>query len=65
MTQAKRDRLRRLQDKFLVHPKVEKWVKIYGPNELFGPNTPSYEDLKNYLYPEYEERIRAFLGKED
>jgi len=62
MTQVKRDRLRKLQDKFLKHPHMTWFVRQYGKDEpVFGPGSPSAHHLQKFIHPEYEERIRAFL----
>ena len=62
MTQAQRDRLRELQDRFLRHPHVTWFVRQYGEDEpVFGAGSPSVYHLQRFIYPEYEEKIKAFL----
>jgi len=62
MTQAQRDRLRELQDRFLKHPHVTWFAKKYGKDEpLFEPGSPSVYQLERFIHPEYEKKIKAFL----
>ena len=60
---TEKNRLRKLQDRFLKNRKVIQWVKNNGANKpVFGPWSPSANDLKLYLYAEYTSTMQIFLA---
>lgn len=56
------DELRDLQDRFISHPQVVKFVAEFGEDwPLFHPGGPSRRQLQEMIYPEYASRISALL----
>ena len=65
MTNKERDKLRKLQDKFLKLWLVRNYEKEMGDKKpLFGPGTPSTSDLRKCLYVEYKERMEQIMREE-
>jgi len=60
-TDGKRDRLRRLQDMLLTTPRVRAFVRSWGESTPLWAGGPSAADLRQYLYPAWENRIRDLL----
>lgn len=65
MSEHERDRLRRLQDKFLALPLVREFVRNHGEHyPLFGAGTPCVKDVCQLLHPKYQHLFAGYLTYE-
>ena len=63
MQSKERNQLRALQDKLLKHPELLKFEERNGRDfPVFGIGSPTINNLKDFLYPEYKARIKRFIN---
>ena len=66
MNMRERDALRKLQDRFLEHPGVRRFIDLHGADEpLWSPNGPTVNQVRQTLFPGEREFFQRFLNEED
>ena len=62
MTKQIRDDCREIQDKILAHQETKKFIDRHGKDfPLFGKNTPTYNDMKKYIFVDYMGKMIELL----
>lgn len=62
MSEADRDRLRALQDKWLALPVMVNHIRNHGGHErIAGRESPTFDDARRLLLPEWEQWFRDFF----
>ena len=61
MNQTDRNRIRKLQDRFLATSNVVLLSAIYGDDRPVFEGGPTINQLKQCIYPDWETTIRAHI----
>jgi hypothetical protein len=61
MSNADRERLRELQDRYLSLPGVQRWVESHGQDAALWRNGPTARQLRQGPLPEWEGALRSFV----
>lgn len=66
MKPSVRAKIRKLQDDFLNLPIVDEFISVHGKDHaLIGDpqRGPSYNNMLNYIYPEFEVLMRGLINE--
>lgn len=62
MSEADRDRLRALQDRWLNLPVIQNHIRNHGDHErIAGPDSPTFDEVRRILLPAWEQWISDFF----